>query len=305
MSSSQTETTESEHVKKPKSKKTRKNEAKEQVASETEIKVQPKQIALSDNQSQLAHFFRLLCEKNLKAMIVLYSQLLEKNLKFLQVKVLEIWNEVSAKSGLEIDINSIISENETDVPNPVANSKKMICQHYMPKAKRNCDYVVSSKSKTKKYCTQHLKQEEKEGGEVPAPSTPRSLPRNSPAEKKQCVHESKNGTRCEKNISEKDEEGKHCSKHFKSSLNKAAQKSEKDSAKDSPIKNSVIVLRPRRHSSLNVFIDTETGFVIDDESKKIYGKLDSEQILPLQQKDVEWLQKNHYEYDLRGSCLPL
>lgn len=285
---------ESEQKSRTKPAKIRKNKTKEKSESKAESQAEssPEQIKIVSRDAiqnfSSPAFFRALCEKNLKYMIQQYSRLVEKQLKIPQAKTLEIWNELAAKSGLEIDMNLIISIESAQPARP----EPKICQHYMPKAKRNCTSAVSGKSKTGKYCGQHLKYEDKTNDE-----------KMEKTEKKQCEYSSKNGTRCDKKISDKDEEGKHCSGHIKKSKSseksspvksKKSRKSEKDSSR----KNSEVVLRPRKHSSLDIYIDATTNLVIDNDSKKIYGRLEADQILPLRKEDEEWLQKHHYEYDM-------
>lgn len=285
---------ESEQKSRSKPPKIRKNKTKEKNESKPENQVEssPEQIKIvsRDNIQSFSSpaFFRALCEKNLKYMIQQYSKLVEKQLKIPQAKTLEIWNELAAKSGLEIDMNLIISAE----PSQSARPEPKICQHYMPKAKRNCTSTVSSKSKTGKYCGQHLKHEDEKADEE----------KTEKIEKKQCEYLLRNGNRCDKKISDKDEEGKHCSGHIKKSKSSeksspAKSKKSRKSEKDSSRKNSEVALRPRKHSSLDIYIDATTNLVIDNDSKKIYGRLEADQILPLRKEDEEWLQKHHYEYD--------
>jgi len=155
----------------------------------------------------------------------------------------------------------------------------------MPRVKKSCTATVSSKSKTGKYCGSHLKYENKSEEKEP--------------EKKQCEYTSKNGNRCNKKVSDKDENCKFCTHHLKMAESRETAKSKRGKEKsEKSEKSSEVVLRPRKHSTLGVYIDTKTNLVIDNETKKIYGKLESEQIVPLQKEDEEWLQKNHYEYDM-------
>lgn len=273
---------ESPSKKKSKTPKIRKNKQKnESIPNSENQELSSDNITFQKENQNLGiySFFKALCEKNFKFIILQFTQSLEKKFKNSQAKTLEIWNEISAGSGLEIEINSSIPDNESQ------SSESRICQHYMPRANRNCSSSVSSKSKTGKYCGQHLKYEDGKSEE-------------KKEEKKQCEHESKNGNRCKKKIYEEDDEGKYCSKHIQGQNSEEKPKSKKNKKSEGEVlsKNSEVVLRPRKHSSLDVYFDAATNFVIDNETKKVYGKLESEQILPLRKEDEEWLQKNHYEY---------
>jgi len=235
-----------------------------------------KEEAITRQDTDLSKFFRSVCETKLKSMILVYGRLLEQKLKTPLVKTLEIWNELAAKSGLEVELP----------PPEEHHSEIKICQHYMPRAKKSCTSAVSSKSKTGKYCGSHLKYENKSEEKEP--------------EKKLCEYVSKNGNKCNKKVSDKDESCKFCTKHLKTANSEEKPKSKKEKAETSKKsgKNSEVVLRPRKHSTLGVYVDKTTNLVIDNETKKIYGKLEADQIIPLRKEDEEWLQKHHYEYDM-------
>ena len=226
----------------------------------------------------ISSLLKAISEKHLTTIVLAYTKRVEEKQKGVaQQALIDIWNEVVPEYVIKLTAQAKPVESTT--------VEGKICDYYYPKAKKACECEVSLNSKSGRFCSKHIKQEDKKT-QSPSPKE----------DKAQCEYVPSKGDhaneRCENCVSAKSATGKFCGKHIKSGEKVTAK-----TAKKAPVASEGLTLHPKLNRALDIYVDAATNLALERSTKKIYARVDGDKILPLRDEDKALLDKHNYEYD--------
>ena len=226
-------------------------------------------------------------EKHTSTIVVEFISQVSIKTKIPQEELLALWNKISPEYKVTLELQdkthgkSTLEENKTTSENTTKCSKeKSICEYISTRGdKKACTSKISDKSITKKYCAKHAKTKEK------------NLV-NNPEDKSDSEHNKKDKEDKQDKEDNKSEQTKESPRTSpvkknltKNSNNKAVANEEK------PLINAKL---NKQH---NIYVDSNTSFIIDKKSKKIYGVFKDNKINKLDKDSLDIIKANNMDYD--------
>lgn len=265
-------------------KKSSKAKTEEQIATSPSVELKTKspienEFKFTELSESFGTFLKAVCDTNLTSTLLAYTQTLAERTSIPQQKMIDVWNEIVPDYVIKLG-----QQAKSTTPTTISGK---ICSYYFPKAKKACDCEVSVRSKTGRWCSKHLNQEEKKADDskTNVPASPRAECEYTPTKGKNP------NVKCTNPVCAKSK--RFCSRHVKSGEKAEKTESKRKESKD----ENVMTIQPKYNKKFNVYVDVETNFVLDRESKDIYAKLKDGKIIALTTEDKELLDKHKYHYN--------
>jgi hypothetical protein len=228
--------------------------------------------------SSLSEFLHSLSDKHLTNIFLTVASRAATKLQINKEDLIRIWNEVAPEYVINLEA-SVKGVEATTIPGK-------ICSFYFVRSKKACDHEVSLKSSSGKYCSRHLKEENK-----PEKASKSTTPTA------QCSYTNTKGEvgkQCTANVSVKSATGKYCAKHAKS-----AEKDPKTKKGEGKEEVEEVTFSPKYNKELKIYVDPATGYVINKDNRKIYARMRDGKLTDLSPEDITYLTEHEYEYDTK------